>query len=126
MLPSRSCKSIFMLALILGGIKGPITVPGLITTTSNPFSLENSQAAFSARVFETEYHSYKKKKIKKIRTSGCLFKSQLLSSHYKINQAHGLCLTNRIQEIPIECHENTSFMIGRKVYIHFQSFPHNP
>lgn len=50
-----------MLALILGGNTGPITVPGLITTTSNPFSLAKSQAAFSARVFEIEYHSYKKR-----------------------------------------------------------------
>lgn len=47
-----------MLALKVGGRIGPITAPGLTTTTSKPSSLANSQAAFSASVFDSEYHSY--------------------------------------------------------------------
>jgi hypothetical protein len=43
---------------MVGGITGPITVPGLTTTTSKPFSLENSQAAFSAKVLDAGYQTY--------------------------------------------------------------------
>ena len=46
-----------MLALSLGGITGPITVPGFTTTTSKSFSLAKSQAAFSAKVFDNGYHN---------------------------------------------------------------------
>jgi hypothetical protein len=55
-----------MLALSLGGITGPITVPGFTTTTSKPFSLEKSQAAFSARFLEIGYHNYTTKPTNKI------------------------------------------------------------
>lgn len=51
--------SMAMLALIAGGIMGPITVPGLTTTTSNPFPSANSQAAFSANVFDAGYHNWR-------------------------------------------------------------------
>ncbi|KAL0912547.1 hypothetical protein M5K25_018528 [Dendrobium thyrsiflorum] len=51
----RSRSSTDMLPLTLGGMIGPITVPGFTTTKSNPFSLAKSHACFSAIVFETEY-----------------------------------------------------------------------
>ena len=44
-----------MLAFISGGKIGPKAVPGLIATTSKPFSFEKSQVAFSANVFATVY-----------------------------------------------------------------------
>ena len=47
-----------MLALMDGGMTGPMTVPGFTTTTSSPFSSANSQAAFSASVLESGYHNY--------------------------------------------------------------------
>lgn len=50
-----------MLALMVGGMIGPITVPGLTTTTSNPSSLANSHAAFSASVLDAGYHSWRGK-----------------------------------------------------------------
>jgi hypothetical protein len=49
--PLRTPARTAMLELILGGIKGPKAVPGLIITTSKPVSLANSQPAFSASVF---------------------------------------------------------------------------
>jgi len=52
-----------MLALRDGGITGPMTVPGFTTTTSNPFSSANSQAAFSASVFDSGYHNYQQQHI---------------------------------------------------------------
>jgi hypothetical protein len=57
-LPWRRRTSINMLALSLGGITGPITVPGFTTTTSKPFSFAKSIAAFSASVLESGYHNY--------------------------------------------------------------------
>lgn len=57
-LPWRRPRTTDMLALKVGGRIGPITAPGLTTTTSKPSSLANSQAAFSASVFDSEYHSY--------------------------------------------------------------------
>ena len=50
-------RNMAMLALILGGIIGAKTVPGLTTTTSNPFSSANFHAAFSAGVFEGGYQN---------------------------------------------------------------------
>ena len=46
-----------MLALMVGGIIGPRTVPGL-TTTSSPFSSANFHAAFSASVLEAGYQTW--------------------------------------------------------------------
>lgn len=57
-LPSRRRTSTNILAFRVGGITGPITVPGFTTTTSKPFSFANSQAAFSANVFESGYHNW--------------------------------------------------------------------
>lgn len=56
--PWRRRTSIPMLALTTGRRTGPITVPGLTTMTSNPFSSVNFQAAFSANVFEAGYQIY--------------------------------------------------------------------
>jgi hypothetical protein len=47
-----------MLALSLGGIISPKTVPGLTVTTSSPFSSANFHAAFSASAFEAGYQTY--------------------------------------------------------------------
>jgi len=47
-----------MLELMVGGIIGPRTDIGLITTTSSPFSSANFHAAFSASVLETGYQTY--------------------------------------------------------------------
>jgi hypothetical protein len=57
-IPSSKRRNMAMLAFILGGIISPITVPGLTTTTSNPFSSANFHAAFSASVFEAGYQTY--------------------------------------------------------------------
>lgn len=57
-IPSSRRTSMAMLALIVGGITRPMTVPGLTTTTSNPFSSANFHAAFSANVFEAGYQTY--------------------------------------------------------------------
>lgn len=56
-LPWKSRRITDMLALIVGGIIGPIAAPGFTTTTSKLISLASSQAAFSASAFDAEYHN---------------------------------------------------------------------
>jgi len=45
----------------VGCSKGPMTIPGLIVTRSISFSFADSQAAFSAKIFERTYQSWTRK-----------------------------------------------------------------
>jgi len=54
--PLISFNNTATLAFSVGCNMGPITLPGFKATMSIPFSLENRQAASSAKVFETAYH----------------------------------------------------------------------
>lgn len=56
--PCRSCCKTAQLAFNPRCRIWPRHVAGLIATTSNPLCFAKSQAAFSAKVFETGYHFY--------------------------------------------------------------------
>lgn len=60
MLPLITFKTAAALVLSVGCNRGPITIAGLIVTMSIPFSFTNFQAASSAKVFESTYHSWRK------------------------------------------------------------------
>lgn len=59
-LPSINFRIAAELVLSVGCKRGPTTIPGFIVIRLMPCSFENFQAASSAKVFESTYHSLKK------------------------------------------------------------------